>query len=67
MIGLGVKGIIDEKHVAVGSKKLMQSINAKNTFDDQAYIGKGYTIFYTSIDLEVKKYDRHLRSIKTRC
>ncbi|MEF3692834.1 MAG: heavy metal translocating P-type ATPase [Acholeplasmataceae bacterium] len=53
LIGLGVKGIINDKMVYVGSKKLMESIQAKNTFDDQAYIGKGYTIFYTAIDQEV--------------
>lgn len=53
LVGLGLKGEIEEKTIHVGSKKLMMQIKAENTFDDHTYVGKGYTIFYTAVDHQV--------------
>lgn len=51
LLGKGLKGIINEKLVYVGSKNLMVSLDYDvSSFDDETLLLQGKTVFYTAID-----------------
>ena len=51
LLGKGIKGIIDENIVYVGSKVLMDELQIDTSpFDSQTYLSQGKTVFFTSIN-----------------
>lgn len=51
LLGQGIKGVVDDKLVYVGSKQLMTSLQIDTKdFDDTPYLMQGKTVFFTAID-----------------
>lgn len=54
--GMGLKGTIDSKEVAIGSKRLLDELNISVSFDEELkkLNSDGKTVVYVSVDNEVK-------------
>lgn len=54
LLGRGIKGMIDDKEIYVGSVNLMKELSIDiSEFDATPYLNQGKTVFYTAIDKKV--------------